>query len=470
MKMRFRIRTQGGQELSFGSREMFEDFVRAGDLSPDDLVYDGETASWSPARTHPIVLEIEYANEHARTGADTPPAPSPEPSADDAFGLSLAPPSKPSGAKSPAGTDAVSESGDATGGLPADTFGLALVPQQQLSPEEATRAFVEKLTAERETEREFGRAESFGGVRMEMPGARADLVAEPAVRASAVRDMPFERFPMSQPPVRAGRRGARKMAGIVVVVAGVAGGVAGGVALAGRAVDEGPAAPPSDASREAIPVEPRPGAPPAAREPAIPSTEAAVRERAQERFLSATRAELRDLPPIPDAWPRADYLTLPSAHPEVAGVFQAYLDVVRALRAEDEGRYRAAYEAALEDAGMGGDDAVARLEFAMLDFAGTAEERSAHYGRVERLASAAIGSHQALLDVEGLLVPGAPTDAANPSAIGAGVAGRDADSQFLLEDVAALLGEALDGGGAGARTPENVRAWIWDGLLDAVTR
>ena len=60
MPVRFRIRASAGQELSFASQEMFEDFVRSGDLSPDDLVYDAEDGSWFPARTHPIVLEIGY--------------------------------------------------------------------------------------------------------------------------------------------------------------------------------------------------------------------------------------------------------------------------------------------------------------------------------------------------------------------------------------------------------------------------
>ena len=63
MAVRFRIRTSAGQELSFASHDTFEVFVRDGDLSPDDLIYDGETGSWSPARTHPIVLEIEYEKD-----------------------------------------------------------------------------------------------------------------------------------------------------------------------------------------------------------------------------------------------------------------------------------------------------------------------------------------------------------------------------------------------------------------------
>ena len=56
MSVRFRIRTSQGQEISFASHEMFAEFVRSGDLSPDDVVYDAETHEWSSALTHPLML------------------------------------------------------------------------------------------------------------------------------------------------------------------------------------------------------------------------------------------------------------------------------------------------------------------------------------------------------------------------------------------------------------------------------
>ena len=94
MSVRFRIRTPGGQELSFASVEMFEDFVRSGDLSDDDLVYDAEDGSWAPARTHPIVLNVQYEDERAEAEAGSaeaaPSEVSDEPGPDNAFGLSLA--------------------------------------------------------------------------------------------------------------------------------------------------------------------------------------------------------------------------------------------------------------------------------------------------------------------------------------------------------------------------------------------
>ena len=119
MAVRFRIKTSAGQELSFATHEMFEDFVRSGDLSPEDLVYDGETGSWSPARTNPTVLDIEYEKEAeaeaaaakeaevaARAAqAETGQAAADEDARDEDLDLSLA-------ANPPGPDDDVSESGE----------------------------------------------------------------------------------------------------------------------------------------------------------------------------------------------------------------------------------------------------------------------------------------------------------------------------------------------------------------------
>jgi hypothetical protein len=59
MSVRFCISTSQGQEISFASHEMFSEFVRSGDLSPNDVVYNAETKEWSSALTHTVVLQIE---------------------------------------------------------------------------------------------------------------------------------------------------------------------------------------------------------------------------------------------------------------------------------------------------------------------------------------------------------------------------------------------------------------------------
>jgi hypothetical protein len=495
MTVRFRIRTQAGQELSFASREMFEDFVRAGDLNPEDLVYDGETGSWAPARTHPIVLEIEYEDEEEEAAPGKSKTADEAPSGGNALGLSLAAPAE--GSADGEGGESTGPSGapgESTGDAPGGSFGLELSLQEEVSPEDASRAFVERMKAEREAERELGRSVGVGGFTMETSGALADLVSEPVAPEPPKRAPPepprrTERRRDPEPDEPAGRRGGdtppegrpaprtsagtrgagRNKVGILLVVAVIAGGGVVGVRLAQGGSSEDPSEAAPEVPVEAIPVEPRP-TPPPEREPVIASTEAAVRERAEERFLTATQAELRDLQPVPEAWPTAEYLTLPSTYPEVVDVFQTYRSAIRAVRAGDQSRYRIAYEAALEDAGVADEEATDRLDVAMQRFAETAEARAAHYDRVEALATAAIRSHEALLEAEGLLVPGAPSDGVDPSAIGMGVAGRDADSQLLLEEVSDLLTDVLEADGAGPRTPENVRAWVWDGFLDAMTR
>src|SRR5688572_20792428 len=122
MSARFRIRTPSGQELSFASLDVFREFVRSGDLSPDDVVYDAETREWSSARTHPVVLEIEEASEEANEagGAAATASGIDEPSAESAASPDM------------------------------DDIGLDLAPApSQLSPEEQAAAFVAKMAAER---------------------------------------------------------------------------------------------------------------------------------------------------------------------------------------------------------------------------------------------------------------------------------------------------------------------------------
>ena len=49
------------------------------------------------------------------------------------------------------------------------------------------------------------------------------------------------------------------------------------------------------------------------------------------------------------------------------------------------------------------------------------------------------------------------------------MSGRDDDSSLLLQQVSDLLSDVLDADGLGPGSGENVRAWVWDGFLDAVT-
>ena len=219
--MRFRIRTSAGQELSFASHEMFEDFVRSGDLSPDDLLYDAENGSWAPARTHPIVLDIEYEKEEAAEAA----AKAKEPSVENAFGLGLA----------DARPVADDEDGDevhekdqkgqkdeaAEGSGDGDAFGLALAPAEKLmTPEEESELFIQRLAAERESDRGLAVPDKGGKLNVSMDDPRAPFggIAEPVAPPPtpprrAERDVSRLRAMKSGGPRRRRRSDPRKRVG-----------------------------------------------------------------------------------------------------------------------------------------------------------------------------------------------------------------------------------------------------------------
>ena len=537
MAVRFRIRTSAGQELSFASHEIFEEFVRAGDLSPDDLVYDGETGSWSPARTHPIVLEIEYEREAESGGAS---GEGDQPAAD------LADPA-PS-AESPA--EAVPADGSSNAEAP-ESLEFDLVPADERSPDDDKRAFVEKMEAERASDlaRESFRPDRIEGFTREDSSSLSGMLAPspppPEPKEPAGTPSPpaphrprrptrprHERAPQPRPnrepssttassgipsPVARKRRAPRLTRPVGLLLAlGLAGAAAYWFSRASLPAEELVADPIKETAgeppgvvpevraemREPVPGratepaerpaqeprdEPVSGAlgtpdvletpeamaaegiapPPPSREPVIAANEAAVRGRAQERFLGATQNALRELPPIPELWPGGQYLSLPTEHPEVVDVWQSYVATIREVRGRDEERYRAAYEAALDDAAIEGEVREARLSSALADFRASAGSRDRHYDRVESLAIVAIQSHNTLSEIEGLVLYDAVGDGGG---LGGGTTTRDAESRRVLDQVLSRLGSALDADGLGPREGVRVREWVWDGVLDAVAR
>lgn len=466
MTVRFRIRTPQGQELSFASQAVFVEFIRSGDLAPEDLVYDGETNEWAPARTHPLVLEIQYEEEEraeaaAREEDDRDGAEAPAPTAAD-LGLDLADPLPPP----PEDTDPIyQDATDAVGGL--ETLsGLELAPPApELSPEEEAAAFLRKLESERASELDAPRQVSLG-IRMEDSGSLAGMISQPDSPTTADRpEVRAERKPATPRP-----RPSEKPRGVPTALKAAVG--VGVVAVLGIGTwlalgsDEPVLADPVE-PQDSIAPAPPPAPPPPP--PVIASTPEAVRARAQERFLSATQALLRDLPPIPDSWLTGAYFVLPSDHEEVRSIWQSYLDAARLVRGGDEERYRIAYERALDEAGIQGDDRTVRLSTALGAFATRTDARNAHWDRVEALAVAAIQSHNALVEIEGQVLHDATGATGRPDGIGAGVSGRDSDSQLRVTQVIELLGSRLAADGMGPRTGSNVREWVWGGFLNAVT-
>jgi hypothetical protein len=518
MAVRFRIRTSQGQEVSFASHQGFEEFVRSGDLAPDDLVYDAETGEWAPARTHPLVLEIEYehkepdlpteggqpasdGSEQAEDRTTETPHEATEGPSD--FGLSLTDPDQAATDPDQAATDpgqAATDPGQAAtdpsqasadpGQASADPdpasaseegsvedqewpavgadLGLDLAPSLgSLSPKEASKQFVERMESERARDRELGGGTPAEGIRMEGSTSLADMVrshGELAPEPSPARRR-------AGAPVRTTREeDQRSGVGRRVVLAVLAAGALGAAGYLGVSyVTETGLFPVASRSSEPDPVDPDPQPPPPP--PVIAPTMGAVRERATERFLTATQSALTGLEPIPDAWATGGYLSLPSDHPRVRSVWEGYRATARRLRAQSQARYRIAYGRALADAGVREDpDRVTRLEAGVEAFRPRVADVEAHWGRVEALAVAAIQSHDALVEAEGVILYDPSGSTGRAGGIGAGTSGRDSDAQLLLDQVIDLLETALVADGMGPREGSDVREWVWGGFLAAVSR
>jgi hypothetical protein len=452
MSARFRIRTRKGQELSFASHEVFAEFVRSGDLAPDDIVYDAETREWSSAETHPVVLQIQLESEQAESEERTEEA----------------------------GASGRAEADETAG--PEKSIDLDLAPAPAgLTPEQEAAAFVAKMEAERASERELDREPA--GFKMEKGASSIleDFTAPPAtVRPpqtprpepapsrgaaatrgpSAQEGEPRARSATAAPPPRELERGARvrrkyapfAILGLVAVAAGV---YFGPELLAPAAAD-------GDTSGPEATVEPSP--------PQIAATEEAVRARARERFLTSTQSALRGLQPVPEVWLRGTYLAAPSDHPRVREVWEAYLATIREARAGDDDRYRQAYLAALDDARIvEGGARTLRLSSALTAFRESAPRRAAHYDRVEALALAAIRGHDALVQAEGTILYQPATGRALSADPVIEAVGRSAGAQTVLNQVLdAILAEVHADGGPGEAS--NVREWVWVGFLEATTR
>lgn len=450
MSVRFRIRTSQGQEISFASHEMFAEFVRSGELSPDDVVFDAETKEWSSALTHPVVLQIELESEEAEessgseaTRAEEAPAATAQPSQDD-IGLDLAP------------------------------------APSQLTPEQEEAAFVKKMEAERASEIDHDDEPAFEGFHMEGPsglvGGLADVEEEepppppppkprPPRQRDEARDEQRRREPppRRQEPVKAPKRkkksgAARKYAPFLILGAVL---VAAGVYFGPELMSTASTTDGGSTATDSVVLPPPPP-------PLIPDTEDALRERAQERFLSTTRALLRDLPPIPDVWLSGAYLAAPSDYPEVREVWNQYLTTVRQVRAGDNERYRAGYLRALDDARVEGSARTLRLASAVAAFQSEVAPRAAHYDRVEALIQAALRGHDALVEAEGTIAyePAATTPVSGDPVIEA--VGRNPDAQALLNQVLDMILTELDPPN-GPGNVSQLSEWIWNGILAAVT-
>jgi hypothetical protein len=346
--------------------------------------------------------------------------------------------------------------------------------QDGLSPDQEAAAFVARMDAERASQIEDGdERESSLGFRMERGTSNVlespDPIAERPAEGEATSRVPRERTPVRQEPdpprtpaVRTGSEPVKKKVGggagwkyapFLILLAAL---VVGVVYFAPELFES---------ARGSAEVEQAPIVPPPP--PRIPDREDAVRARARELFLTATQAALRSLDPVPDVWLRGEYLAGPSDFPIVRAVWEEYVTIIRQVRSEEAGRYRAAYARALEDARVADSLRAGRLGVATADFGARAPSRAAHYNRVEALATAAIQGHDALVRAEGTIAYQPATGPAVSRDPVIEAVGRGPEAQALLDQVLDLILDRIHGPG-GPGEVGNVREWVWRGLLDAV--
>jgi hypothetical protein len=391
------------------------------------------------------------------------------------------------------GADQVAEGAqtgaDVAGGPVAD-IGLQLAPaQEQLTPDEEAAVFVKRMEAERASDFRYGEEPEIQGFTVEQsptslggglvdapegprpaapppPKSREERREEPR-REQPRWEEPRREEPRREAPTRTETKAPKRRKGTgagrkyvpLVIVAAIL--IVGGVYFGPELLAPGREA--GDAVGEDSPTV----APPPA--PLIPDSEGALRERAQERFLTTTRALLRDLPRIPDVWLQGAYLAAPSDYPQVRDVWNQYLTTIRQVRAGDDERYRSGYLRALDDARVEGSERTLRLAGAMAAFQGAAAPRAARYDRAEALVTAALRGHDALVAVEGTIAyePASRSPVSGDPVVQA--VGRNPDAQALLNQVLDMILTELNGAGGPGRA-SNVGEWIWDGILDAVTR
>ena len=429
MSARFRIRTPQGQELSFASEEMFADFVRSGDLSEGDLVYDASTGEWSPALTHSLVLDLQSGQEEESGAAES---------------------------------EAVREE---TG--PADSdIGFQLAPEQ--SPEEASAAFVREMEAERAAEferkhdlRGLQSDESGSGLLKDIQRRPPEPPSLPADTEVAATPAPEREPPARKEPPRRSRRTRdsatrRSVSGAflgwVLALAAVGLGALVGPDLVALAMGSGGAAEEDGAVVT----------------PVLPDTEEALAARADARFLGAVRGRIVSLSPIPSEWLGGRYLANASEYPRIAEVWTAYLVRIREVRAREAELYSAAYLSALDDARVTGANRTLRLASAMSRFERESAARTEHYARVEELALAATGLHDLLVEREDRITyePAVGTRVSVDPVLQA--AASDPETQALLEAALDRVLDALSARGEGPVEAAALPAWVFDGLRDAV--
>lgn len=510
MDPRFRIRTQEGRLLEPRTMEIFGELVRSGVVRDDDEIYDALTGSWQRAARHPMVALFQdplvshpSAERLSRRIAEEESAQGAEPAEGAAGALPEA--TSPAPEAAPSETTAKVESDPEDG-----EFVLDLVSHAEESPEEAQRAFIERMEEERrrdpdrsaraielelaspegsteaaettatppvESRESAGKPSGPGAERVDPAPAREQAVAArasgPATSGTGSQDGPHARKvvrsdaaveleipivvrpPAAPRPAAAWRAsGQRRRAAVFAALLLVAVTGVGLSRLARPAAGSGEVA----ARLEGTAVR-------ATR--AVPVTEEQIREEAYAGFLAGVEAMVgeQEVQEVPAAWLEGYYLADPASHPDVPAYWQRYKAYVEAARAGQSDLYREAWLDAASRGGVSGPVRSLRLAAATAEFDARAPEREAHYRHALEMADAALALHRLLLEMEGRITyePIRGERVSADPVIEA--AGTDPDAQARLEaalDRVLLALQRPDGTPIGDRA--RIPAWLVEGL------
>ena len=451
MMARFRIRVAGGGEFALDTLDAFVQKVQAGDITPDDLVFDGLTGEWAPARSHPAYqLSADPLVAEDGEGAKTEATKAESPGAGRSEGL--------------------------IGWADGDEPMIQLVDIEEASPEEEAKAFIARMEQERRAEQEDGldlvseltlvgpESGTLSGI---MPGPTSPSPSARAPERSGRTATTTQPFTTSTAPLRVKRpdrapSSARRRWGRWVWWAGVSAvlcvGLAATATVAWSALRTGGAF----SSRSVDPATPetRPSA----------ATEASVREVAFDGFVKSID-ELRiglGVGRVPSIWLQGRYLAHASDYPQVKDYWERYLKFVESAHGSEVDLYRNAYLNAAARAGVGGPMRSLRTAGAASDFEADRADRDALYARVWKLAAASLSLHETLLALQGR-VSYEPLRGQRVSADPViEAAGTDPEAQAQLEQaldrvlaaIAPLQNGEMSREGARARAP----TWLVDGM------
>lgn len=417
--------------------EIFAELVRSGVVRPEDEIFDALMGVWMPADQHPIVaLFQDPLVVHPNAGPLPKPAgeeQATEPAAEVA---------------APAGGDASTE----PAGEVVEEIQLDLVSPQQKSPEEAQKAFIEKMEEERRQELDVPDQPSD----LPLVTAQSDVVGrsgtfraglEPGAPTARPRPVPPKR---KTTPVRRSPLGMTALFGVLLVAVIVSTRVARPELGTGETPTE-------EATGDASARAPR----------AVTRTEEQIREDAYRGFVDGMESLQQELVPgpVPRAWLEGAYLADPEAYPEVRPYWERYMAFADAAEAREAALYRQAYLRAAAQAGVSGPVRSLRMATALEDFSSSRTGRTEHYARVRELAASALALHDLMVKLKGRIsyepIRG-PRVSADPVIE---AAGTDPEAQELLEAALDRLLQALHGAdGTSARDRLKIPDWLVEGL------